>query len=289
LQIIIDMNKALPILFIFCFAAFLSKAQIPQSTATYGFEEDLKRIIDQWKPEANDVLELRFKPVNDNHTFPRKGSKRHSILLQYVNDSVQKQQYFSLPATFIIKTANGWMNFDYENGKRLFEHSKTFIKDSAGYRIEESCTYYNNFNNCSIHLTKYDSLNRLTELKFQSGRSLYISKNVYLPKNKIRHMKYCVEGNDSLLMSEFYLISEPWAGQDEKIDSLIQLRVGNRVSMNDTIVTIYRYQYNNSGKIESIKRMQRRNEFGKSESKESECYVIYRKRYPKRRVRELPD
>jgi len=54
------MNKALPILFIFYFSAFPAKAQIPQSTATYGFEEDLKRIIDQWKPEANDVLELRF-------------------------------------------------------------------------------------------------------------------------------------------------------------------------------------------------------------------------------------
>jgi len=181
------------------------------------------------------------------------------------------------------------MNYDYENGKRLFEHSKTFIKDSAGYRIEESCTYYNNYNNCTIHLIKYDSLNRLIELKFQSGRSLFISKTVYMPKNKIWHIKYCVEGNDTLLMSEYYFISEPWAGQDEKVDTLIDLRVENTVAMNDTIITIYRYQYNDSGKIESIKRIQRRNEFGKPESEESDCYVIYRKRYPKRRVRDLQD
>jgi len=283
------MNKTIPILFIFYFSAFPAQAQIPQSTATYGFEEDLKRIIDQWKPEANDVLELRFKPVNDNHTFPRKGSKRHSVLLQYVNDTILKQQDFHSHAEYLVKTDDGWFDYNFEKGQSVNVHRGIFIKDSAGYSIEKIQRYFGNENVYIIYLIKYDSLNREIESKRQKDGIVYVSITSYFDANKTQQSQYRIDGSDTTLTSEFYNVYAPWVGQSEKVDTMILMKIEDSAVFRDTAITIYRYQYNNSGKIKSIKRINRRNKNGRLNSEESDCYVIYRKRYPKRRVRDLQD
>lgn len=255
-----------------------------QSEAMSGFENDVRRIIEQWKPDANEVLELRFKPYWDNHAFPRRGQKQYSLLLSYVNDSVLRQQNLYSPAMYLLKTSDGWVDYNYEGGRRIPGNKRTFIKDSAGYRIEKHCYCTDSENCCTLLYYKFDSLNRVIESQIHDGTRIYFYKTSYFQTNKIHYIQYCINDGDTSLYYEWREYKEPFIGQQQKIDSIISI-VTEPEAREDTVTTTSLYEYNKSGKIIHIKRIDRYTLNGRLNSDESDCYVIYRKRYPKRLMR----